>query len=174
MKLEAVTAEPLPGALELLLALGEGENGFGGTPVGRDAGKLGEWLDYCVHIATAPALSEEFVPQANYWISDDFGQAVGLVRLRPRLNAQLLSFGGHLGYYIAPAFRGRGYGKAGLRLALRELRTRGVARALVTVEAGNVPSLRLVASLGGIFEDERVDEETGLAYRRFWLDTGPV
>jgi len=172
MKLDAVTTEILPGALALLLALGRGENGFGGTPVGDDPEKLDEWLDYCVHLSTAPALSEDFGPQANYWIRDDSGQVVGLVRLRPHINAQWLEGGGHLGYYVAPAYRRRGFGKAGLRLALAELRAWGVERALVTVEVGNVPSSRVVASVGGVLEDERVDAETGRAYWRFWLDTG--
>ena len=130
MKLDAVTVAPPPGALDLLLALGRGENGFGGTPVGDDPGRLGEWLDYCVHLAEAPALSEDFLPQANYWLMDDAGRAVGLLRLNPRLNAQLLQRGGPVGYYVAPAYRNRGYGRAGLRLALEVLRARGVERAM--------------------------------------------
>jgi predicted acetyltransferase len=172
MRLEAITADPPPGALALLCALGQGENGFGGTPVGADVGKLDEWLDYCVHLSTAPALSEDFLPQTNYWIKEDSGYAVGLVRLRTQINADLLNWGGHLGYYIAPAYRNRGYGKAGLRLALRKLRDAGVARALVTVDLGNILSLRVVNAAGGILEDERVAVETGRPYGRFWLPTG--
>jgi len=172
MKLEAITEVAPAGARALLAALGRGENGFGGTPVGEDAGQLDEWLDYCVHLASAPALSDDFLPQINYWIQDDSGYVVGLLRLFPRLNAQLLNRGGHLGYYIAPAYRRRGYGKAGLRLALRELRKTGVRRALVTVDIDNAISSHLVTSLGGWLEDERVDAETGRVYRRFWLDTG--
>ncbi len=174
LKLEPVTTSHLPGALDLLTALGQGENGFGGTPVGDDPGRLDEWLAYCVHLSTAPALSDDFLPQHNYWIRDAAGHVVGLIRMNPRINAQLLERGGHLGYYIAPAFRNRGYGKDCLRLALEDLRTKDVERALVTVESSNTVSLRLVASLGGRLEDERVDAETGCAYRRFWLETGVV
>jgi len=171
VKLTPVTTEHLPGALELLVGLGQGENGFGGTPVGDDPSKLDEWLEYCVHLSTAPPLSEDFPQQHNYWIRDGAGQVVGLVRMTPRPNAQLLAAGGHLGYYIAPAFRNRGYGKAGLRLALDELRAKGVERALVTVASTNVHSLRLAASLGGVLEDERVEPESGKAYQRVWLAT---
>jgi predicted acetyltransferase len=171
MELAAVTLEAVPGAMELLAALGQGENGFGGTPVGGDPGKLDEWLEYCVHLATAPPLSDDFLPQANYWIIDESGRAVGLARMNVRLNARLLNWGGHVGYYVAPAHRRRGYGKAALRLALGILRAGGVERALVTVESDNAPSLGLVESLGGMLEDERVEAETGRAYRRFWLAT---
>lgn len=171
MELTPVTTEPHPGSLELLLTLGEGENGFGGTPVGSDPRKLDEWLEYCVHIATAPPLSEYFVPQQNYWITDHQGFVVGLVRLRTRINKELLHKGGHVGYYVAPAYRGHGYGKGALRLALGKLQAEGVARALVTVESYNTVSLALVKLFGGVQEDERIDDETGQAYRRFWLET---
>lgn len=172
MKLEPVSFEPLPGSLELLTALGQGETGFGGTPVGDDPDNLDEWLEYSVHLSTVPALSDDFAPQYNYWITDRTGYVVGLIRLRPRINLQLLGWGGHLGYYIAPAYRNQGYGKAALRLALEELREKGVERALVIVESSNLHSLRVVASVGGVIEDERIEPSSGLSYRRFWLATG--
>jgi predicted acetyltransferase len=171
MKLQAVTATAPPGALELLTALGEGENGFGGTPVGSDPKQLDDWLNYCVHIAKAPPLSEYFVPQTNYWITDDAGFAVGLLRMRPDINAELLNKGGHVGYYVAPAYRNLGYAKGALKLALDKLRVKGVSRALITVESHNTFSSSLVMALGGILEDERIDDETGQPYLRFWLST---
>lgn len=171
MKLQAVTITAPPGALELLAALGEGENGFGGTPVGSDPAKLDDWLDYCRHIAEAPPLSEYFVPQTNYWITDDAGFVVGLVRMRTQINASLLNYGGHVGYYVAPAYRGQGYGSGALRLALDKLQAKGVKRALVTVESHNAASLAMVRACGGVREDERIDQESGMAYGRFWLDT---
>lgn len=171
MKLEPISHAPPPGALALLTALGQGENGFGGTPVGDDPAKLDEWLDYCVHLATAQPLSEDFMPQTNYWIVDAQGLAIGLVRMQTDINANLLNRGGHLGYYIAPAHRGQGHGKKALRLALEELGSRGVSHALVTVETRNTASLRIVSALGGVLEDERFDTGSGQPYRRFWLET---
>jgi predicted acetyltransferase len=171
MKLQAVNATAPPGALELLTALGEGENGFGGTPVGSDPKQLDDWLDYCVHIAESPPLSEYFVPQINYWITDDAGFAVGLLRMHKEINADLLNKGGHVGYYVAPAYRNLGYAKGALKLALNKLRVNGVSRALITVESHNTVSSRLVMALGGILEDERIDDETGQPYLRFWLAT---
>jgi len=154
------------------MALGEeGENGFGGTPVGSDPGKLDEWLDYCVHIATSEPLSDDFVRQTNYWIIDDIGFVVGLVRIFPRINKALINKGGHLGYYVSPAHRRKGYGKAAIRLALDKLRSEGVRQALVTVESNNFVSLSLIKALGGVLEDERIDDETGQAFCRFWLET---
>ena len=171
MKLKALTHKAPPGSLELLTALGNGENGFGGTPVGSDPTKLGEWLDYCVHVAKAPPLSEYYLPQTSYWITDDSGFAVGLLRLRTQLNKELLNKGGHVGYYVAPAYRQRGFAKGALGLALANLRSKGVDRALLTVESHNLASLALVLAFGGELEDERIDPETGLAFQRLWVET---
>ena len=172
MKLRAVSTKVPPGAIELLTTLGvEGENGFGGTPVGSDPGKLDDWLYYCVHIAMSPPLSDDFVRQTNYWITDDMGFVVGLVRIFPRISNALLNKGGHFGYYVAPAHRRKGYGKAAIRLALDKLRSAGVKCALVTVESHNTASLSLIKAWGGVKEDERIDNETGQAFCRFWLGT---
>ncbi|MFM8330924.1 MAG: GNAT family N-acetyltransferase [Candidatus Methylumidiphilus sp.] len=170
MKLQAITEKPPPGALGLLAALGDGENGFGGTAVGGEPGRLADWLEYCVHLANSPPLSDDFPQQHNFWLLDAEGQAIGLIRMNPRLNAELLNWGGHVGYYIIPAKRRLGYGKTALRLALNELRRRGVKRALITVETHNVASRRIILKFGGILEDERTNSH-GQAYRRYWLDT---
>lgn len=171
MEIIAIDENPPAGALEMLTALGTGENGFGGTPVGCDPAKLAEWLDYCVHMAHAEPLSDDFLPQFNYWILDNQDYVIGLIRMQAQLNNQLLNIGGHLGYYIAPAHRGQGHGKSALRLALKILNEKGVGRALITVEIHNLPSLRMVEDIGGVLEDERMDAESGNTYRRFWVDT---
>ena len=171
MKLLAVTMEYQPGMAELLAALGDGENGFGGTPVGSNPTKLDDWLSYCVRIAQAPPLSEYFLPQTNYWITDDNGFVVGLLRMYDEINQELLNKGGHVGYYVAPAYRQRGFAKGALGLALANLRSNGVERALLTVESHNLASLALVLAFGGVLEDERIDRETGLAYQRLWVET---
>jgi predicted acetyltransferase len=174
IKLLKVTPNAPPGALDVLTALGSGENGFGGTPVGVDPGKLKEWLKYCQRIAKVPPLSEDFPVQINYWVVNESGLAIGLIRLFPQLNNQLLNRGGHLGYYIAPDYRNRGFGSQALRSGIKILHDFGVESALVTVDTNNALSLRMVHSLGGNLEDERVDSETGQAFRRFWLSTIPT
>jgi len=171
MKLIAIDDNTPLGALEMLTALGAGENGFGGTPVGGDPTKLAEWLDYCVHMAHAEPLSDDFLPQYNYWVMDNRDYVIGLIRMQAQLNHRLLNIGGHLGYYIAPAHRGQGHGKSALQLALKILNKKGVGRALITVEIHNLASLRMVEGVRGVLEDERKDAESGNIYQRFWVDT---
>jgi ribosomal-protein-alanine N-acetyltransferase len=54
-----------------------------------------------------------------------------------------------IGYGLAPAFRGRGYGTAAVRALLAWVCDQpGVARVAARVDAGNEPSHRLLARLG--------------------------
>jgi predicted acetyltransferase len=88
---------------------------------------------------------------------------------RHELNDVLLHHGGHIGYYVRPSARGKRYGTAILDLTLAEGRKRGIERFLLTVDSNNVPSIRVIEGNGGVLEDERLDEETGRMFRRYWI-----
>jgi predicted acetyltransferase len=90
-------------------------------------------------------------------------------RLRHELNDVLLYHGGHIGYYVRAAVRGRGYGTVLLALTLAKGRTLGIERFLLTVDSDNAPSIRVIEGNGGLLEDERVDRETGRRFRRYWI-----
>jgi predicted acetyltransferase len=105
----------------------------------------------------------------TFWLLDDSKEIVGVSRLRHRLTASLLEDGGHIGYYIRPAYRGRGHGHELLALTLVEARKLGIQRALLTISSTNTPSIRIAERAGGVLEDERVDAE-GVPYRRYWID----
>lgn len=49
------------------------------------------------------------VPMTVYWLVDG-DEFTGSLNLRHYLNEELLYMGGHIGYYIAPAHRQKGYG----------------------------------------------------------------
>jgi len=98
------------------------------------------------------------------------GEIVGCSRLRFELNARLELEGGHIGYDVRPSMRRRGFGKSILRLVLVEARRAGLARVLVTADADNEPSLRIIQSNGGVFAGEAVSMKTGKWVRRYWVD----
>ena len=89
--------------------------------------------------------------------------------IRHALNDYLLNFGGHIGYAVAPEFRGRGYAKHIMRRALDHLAVLGVDRALLTCEDDNLRSAQVIEKCGGVFEDIRRNGET--AFRRYWIVT---
>ena len=99
--------------------------------------------------AKGEALPEGIVPETQFYLWAD-GEIVGQFRLRHRLNETLRRGAGHIGYFIASPFRGRGYGTEGLRLTLEK------AAAVVPEEEiflrllrNNTASLRVMEKNGG-------------------------
>ena len=170
--MKLVSASPIPpaGLRELLEDLGDGENGYMGTPVPTGKRTLEEYLRQCVAMTDPAQVPPGLVPQTIFWALDDEGVAIGMVRMRHCLNEKLLAHGGHIGMYIRRDRRGRGHAKEILRLALAELRKTGEKRALLTISVDNLPSIRSVVSGGGRLEDVRLDPETGKQFGRYWID----
>lgn len=98
------------------------------------------------------------------------GEIVGCSRLRFSLNAVLEQEGGHIGYDVRPSARRKGFGNLILRLVLLEARRAGLQRALITADADNYPSLRIIDKNGGVFAGEAVSAKSGKLVRRYWID----
>lgn len=95
---------------------------------------------------------------------------VGELSLRHELNEVLLQSGGHIGYGIRPAARGRGLGRSILRLGLLEAHALGLRRVLVTAHAENLPSRRVIEANGGQLENIVPDIFTGEPLCRYWIE----
>ena len=173
MKLERASLNPPRGLQELLADLGDGENRFQGAPVHRGEMTLHEYLQSCCDMRDESKLRSGLVPQTVFWVLDPDGIAIGMVKVRHRLNDRLRIHGGHIGFLIRSDQRGQGYGKQALALALDELRKLGVTRALITVNPENTPSLRVVEANGGQYHDMSADPETGSKVKRYWIDMKP-
>jgi predicted acetyltransferase len=112
-----------------------------------------------------------WVPATTFWLIDDNGRAVGFSNLRHRLVASLMNRGGHIAYYIGRDWRGKGFGKVLLALTLDKAAEIGIARVLVTIQPGNVASIKVTEANGGVLEDEAIDPASGLLFRRYWVNT---
>lgn len=131
-------------------------------------GSWAEILQDIAHEARGMDLPAGRVP-ADFFLAEVEGIIVGRVSIRHRLNDYLFNFGGHIGYAVAPEFRGRGYAKHILRRAVDHLSTLGVDQALLTCEKENVISARVIEQCGGVLDDVRRDG--GTAFRRYWINT---
>lgn len=98
-------------------------------------------------------LAEGRVPQSIYWFYLD-NQPAGMVKIRHYLNDYLRENGGHIGYGLAPQYRGKGYGNKMLELALIESRNLGIAEALLTCNKDNEASKAVIIKNGGKLEKE--------------------
>ena len=159
-----------PGLEDVLKELGAGDARFKGTSFGRGECDLQRFLRECGDTEAGRNLPPNRVPQSTCWLVDDRDQVVGIVRVRHHLNERLLQYGGHIGYYVKPSARGRGYGKLALRLALEKLRHLGIRRALLTVHPTNTHSTRVILANGGVQDGQGTDPVTGEIVDRFWID----
>jgi predicted acetyltransferase len=113
--------------------------------------------------------TSEIVPMDSYFIEGK-DRMIGELFIRHRLNPRLEKIGGHVGYKVRPSARSRGVASAALRFALVRLRGLGIECALVTCDATNLASARVIKKCGGVrttdaLLGDRVEE-------RYWIPTG--
>jgi predicted acetyltransferase len=131
--------------------------------------------DFDAHLRTlrdaarGVGLAPDRVPYTMFWLVTG-GRVVGRSGLRHRLNALLEREGGHIGYDIRPSERRKGYGTFILRLTLERARSLGLTRVLVTCDADNIGSARIIEKNGGVFDSHAVSEKSGKLVSRYWIE----
>jgi predicted acetyltransferase len=104
------------------------------------------------------------VPQSTLWLVD--GQEyLGRLSIRHALTDRLRIEGGHIGYEIRPTQRRHGYATVMLGMGLPIANGLGIDPALLTCDATNIASQRVIEANGGLLA------ETGDGISRFWLPT---
>ena len=109
-----------------------------------------------------------FVRGLTYWGIVD-GRMVGRLGLRLELNDFLARVGGHIGYYVHPDCRRRGFATEMLRLALQTPEARAIGRLLLTCDEDNAISERIILGSGGVFESVVDDGPEKPRKKRFWI-----
>lgn len=125
------------------------------------------WVDYVRLLAdNETGVDVGWLVPASFRVAEVDGVLVGRTSVRHRLTADLAVLGGHIGYCVLPAHRGRGYATEILRRSLVLARDVGVERALLTCDEDNAASRRTIERCGGKFENGNGST------RRYWIDTG--
>ena len=112
-------------------------------------------------------LPEGRVP-CDFLIAEVGDEIVGRLSFRHELNDWLSRYGGHLGYGVLPAHRGRGHATEILRQGLDRARDIGLERVLVTCDDDNLASAATIEKCGGVLQD-RIPQEDGTLTRRYWI-----
>ncbi len=150
---------------ELLQSMPKNENGLINNANGLSFEEFKAWLKAKEAEAAQEGLVDGWkVPSATYWLYAD-GIPVGFGNVRHFLTDALQKSGGHIGYGIAPMYRGRGYGKELLRLLLEKAAALGIDRALLTIRADNAASRAVAIANGGVITEETEERI------RVWAET---
>ncbi|OWR27419.1 GNAT family N-acetyltransferase [Saccharibacillus sp. O23] len=149
----------------MIREIGPGENGFVNGLYAESEEAYRQKLADNVRIASGENLPEGYVRQQVYWLYDG-DRPVGCGKLRYWLTDALRLHGGHIGYTIRPSERGHGYGTAMLRELSEEAAAAGIDEVMLTCNADNTASRRVIERCGGRLEKL---EEGSCTY---WIKTG--
>lgn len=113
----------------------------------------------------------DYVPCSHFWLVNAEQAIMGAIRVRHSLKNDFLAReGGHIGYDIAPSFRGQGYGKAMLKRVLPKAKALGVERALVIADEDNLASRKVIEANGGQLEGIINGKIYKNPLARYWID----
>lgn len=120
--LEDVSWGDLYARWQLVTKIPAEENGFTNEDCDCSLTDFQEWVlpkyeNHARGVGLPPGFSAE-----SYYVLWESGLPVGLFRLRHRLNDALSRKAGHVGYFIAPEYRGRGLATVGLAQLLEKAR----------------------------------------------------
>ena len=123
-----------------------------------------------VDYAKGKSLPKRWVPANNYWLVNKDSLVIGTSGLRHKLSPQLRRYGGHIGYYIRPTQRNKGYGKHICGLMLEKAGLLGLKRVLITCDDDNVASAKIIESCGGVLKDKIMSKGHKVPTRRYWIE----
>ena len=132
-------------------------------------GDFSEFVRLLQDYAKGINLPAGWVPGSTYWLMSE-GRILGVSNLRHALTEFLRREGGHIGYSVRPAERGKGYGTLMLKLVLEKAKELGLEKVLVTCDKDNPASARVIEKNGGKLDDELVSKESGKMKQRYWIE----
>lgn len=112
----------------------------------------------------------EPVREVVLWLVKD-GTYLGHVHIRRRLNWHLEKWGGHIGFYIRPSMRGKGFGKKILQKSLKVCAELGIDKMLITVDPENKAAIRVIEFCGGVQEDHLNATEVFPERLTYWIQS---
>ena len=132
-------------------------NGTGGL----DSSDYTDWVKKSLDRMNGINVPSNRVPASTYFVvKEEDNIIVGMVNIRHRLSEFLITHGyGHVGYSVRPSERRKGYATMILKMALIELKKRGISDVFVGCFKDNIGSKRTIEKNGGVLVREILDDE---------------
>lgn len=132
------------------------------------ADNFSDWLTAEKKAETLPA-NPDWSTQTNYYAVTDDGQIAGIISCRWQIEkGNLLAWAGHIGYAVAPSFRGERIAEEMLAFALTEYVKRGILHVLISANEKNIASRKTIEHCGGQLEN--IVEVDGKRHCRYWIE----
>ena len=172
---ELILMEPTEGYTEDIWKLrqeildADDNDKFAGCGCLRTCSSAQEWIDAVRIGSNANNIPEGKVPSNIYIaVRKRDNRIVGVIDLRHHINHPILgTWGGHIGYYVRPTERKKGYASEMLRLNLLNAKQLGIDKVLVTCDADNIGSKKTILANGGVFEKEILVDDCLM--KRYWI-----
>lgn len=130
--------------------------------------KFDDWL-YTVTSIVEDKLSRDNVHASTFFtIRESDNKVIGSIQLRHSLTDELSEHTGHIGYAIRPTERRKGYGKEQLMLVLNEAKKMGIEKVMISCDADNVASAKIIVACGGVLTTEK--QYQGYLHQIYWID----
>lgn len=114
-------------------------------------------------------LPPDRVPESEFWLVSS-NRVLGRSKLRHRLIPALEHEGGHIGYDIRPSERQKGYGTLILKLTLLKAKDLGLSRVLLTCDADNIGSIRIIENNCGALSGKAISKKSGKPILQYWIE----
>jgi predicted acetyltransferase len=113
-------------------------------------------------------IAPQWVPSTMFYGFVD-GEIVGRISVRHRLNEKLKVRGGHIGYAVAPRFRGKGYASEMFRQSLPLCKDLGIDQLMITCADDNEASCKLLDKFGCRLAKKVFDPDSSETIRKYYL-----
>lgn len=169
--LKRPSVEYLNSLQDYKMIFNEREESLAGCAFLNEYDDLTKWLDFVAKLESKTTTPSHLSPAYAYILVDSTTNTViGMSDFRLELcNDYLRQFGGNIGYSIHPDYRKKGYGTLQLKLLLNEIKYLGFSKILVTCDADNEGSRKIIENNNGQFESV-VAKDNNHRIRRYWVN----
>ena len=134
----------------------------------RNFDEYEEWMKFVFDNENESTKQTEVTADVFLAIREEDNKLIGMINIRHTLNEYLYNYGGHIGYSVKKSERGKGYAREMLKIALNKCSKLGIKKVLLTCDADNIASAKVIKSCGGILENEVPQD--GELIQRYWIE----